>query len=464
MKACKRRLFTTNTFTHSNPDQKTIRLGRLNISITEQTTFESFNKSYSDSQVQFKTGETGKIALESCGEENFKIRLINNSKNDCPDNQVRIAYTESKNVSILDIDKTKNVENDSMSEIEKDIFVRLEQITSINLTSTPVKSVRYQIKSPNNQMNNTVLSCIPNLDIRDCLLSLPTNHKIVDTKVVFTICQLDKPIGITMMSNDTLVIGERGDKNTLNVFDSTTGMLINVLQSKKKFYRPSDMTTLADGRLVVRDDRGLHLFDENGNYMKPIASKGVYGRCYGVASDGSGKILTINTNPRGFRNCITREGETDILTIDLETDCIVEKIELADIVTDKTHSACRFLHCDGKKIYVVDLGLDTIYVLSIGTSTAKVFGQSGKLLGQLQDPAGIAIDSVGNMIIADACNNRIQIFDKHRNYIGLIKISIPLQRPSGIYLDIETKSLYVLSLKGNNSVIKLSLIDQNKCT
>jgi len=231
--------------------------------------------------------------------------------------------------------------------------------------------------------------------------------------------------------------------------------------SCRRLYHPSDMTCLSDGRLIVRDDFGLHLFGEDGQFLKLIKPKGTFGKCYGVASDGRGNVITINTNPRGIGNCITKRGETDILVIDFENDIVIEKIELEDIIEDKSKSACRYLHCNGRKIYVVDLGLDLVYVLSVGSPNVKAFGKSGRFSGQWQDPAGIAVDTAENMIIADACNNRIQVYDKHRNYLGLIKIGIPLSRPSGIYLDIETKSLYVLNLRGKHSLIKVSLVDHS---
>lgn len=233
---------------------------------------------------------------------------------------------------------------------------------------------------------------------------------------------------------------------------------MKVLKSNRKFHQPSDMVTLPDGRLVIRDNLGLQLFDEEGNFLKAIIPKGVYGRCFGVASDGRGHILTINTNPKGSYDCITKKGETDILLIDFENNIILEKIKLVDIIPNQEKSACRFLQCDGKKVYVVDLGLDIVYILSMGKTRAKCFGQSGKLPGQWLDPAGLAVDSVGNMIVADACNNRLQIFDKHRKYLGFVKLSTHIRRPSGIYLDIETKSLYVLNLKGE-SLVKVALVE-----
>jgi hypothetical protein len=50
-----------------------------------------------------------------------------------------------------------------------------------------------------------------------------------------------------------------------------------------------------------------------------------------------------------------------------------------------------------------------------------------------------------------------QIFDKQRNYLGLVKTTKPLKRPSGIVLDPNSASLFVLNL-WSSSLTKYSLV------
>ena len=45
-------------------------------------------------------------------------------------------------------------------------------------------------------------------------------------------------------------------------------------------------------------------------------------------------------------------------------------------------------------------------------------GELGSAAGQFSSPAGIAIDSAGNVFVADSVNNRIQQFDQNGNYLG----------------------------------------------
>jgi len=347
----------------------------------------------------------------------------------------------------------------------------LKQLDTNKLNQTSLKEIRmvedYSIRKlvenwkqtiSNSDANQNPIfqSFMQQVNFSDSMICLPQGTKLLDTQICFVKKGIEKPIGITMLINGNVVVADRG-QNIVKIHDPIRGNVIKSIEPGKRWSKPSDMATLPDGRLVVRDDNGLQLFDEYGNFLKPITERGVLGRCYGLAADSKGHILTINTNPRGIPSCITKQGETDILKIDFEDNKIAEKIELVDIIDDKEQSKCRFLACDGNKVYVVDLGLNQIYVMTLGRETVRKFGKPGKAIGEFKDPAGIVVDSFGNMIIADAGNDRLQVFNRKRKPIGFVKISTRVQRPSGIYLDLETKSLYVLNLRGN-SLVKVKLL------
>ena len=63
-------------------------------------------------------------------------------------------------------------------------------------------------------------------------------------------------------------------------------------------------------------------------------------------------------------NSFFQPGESDILVLDKETGQVMKKIELSGIIKDMAMSKCRFLHFDGRKFFIVDLGLNCIYVMS----------------------------------------------------------------------------------------------------
>ncbi len=99
--------------------------------------------------------------------------------------------------------------------------------------------------------------------------------------------------------------------------------------------------------------------------------------------------------------------------------------------------------------------------MNLDTTAVRRFGGTGNQPGQFVDAAGIAVDRVGNMLVADAGNNRIQLFDVKRNFLGVVRMNTPLSRPSGLHFDIESLDpvIYVLNLK-NSNMIKIELLKE----
>ena len=107
---------------------------------------------------------------------------------------------------------------------------------------------------------------------------------------------------------------------------------------------------------------------------------------FGLTTNEDGNIFTINSNSRAKNKegNPTAKGEIDIIEIDVETNSIVRQIELADIIQDKKNSKCRLLHCSGSRLYIVDLGLNCVYILSLKDNTSvRKFGTSGKSDGNI---------------------------------------------------------------------------------
>ena len=74
------------------------------------------------------------------------------------------------------------------------------------------------------------------------------------------------------------------------------GKYLQTLKPDRNFTRPSDMVALPDGRLAIRDDYGIQLFDDEGHFIMHCG-QGMLGRCYGLATDGRGNLITINQGP-----------------------------------------------------------------------------------------------------------------------------------------------------------------------
>jgi DNA-binding beta-propeller fold protein YncE len=71
----------------------------------------------------------------------------------------------------------------------------------------------------------------------------------------------------------------------------------------------------------------------------------------------------------------------------------------------------------------------------------KDVAQMGSGPGQVWQPHSIAIDSQGRLFIADRSNNRVEILDQDGNFIDIWR---QFSRPSGIYIDKKTDTIYVV--------------------
>merc|ERR1719209_537726 len=221
------------------------------------------------------------------------------------------------------------------------------------------------------------------------------------------------------------------------------GEFLGYLKPGRKFVQPSDILTLSSGELVVRDERGLQLFGAHLLFVKSVAEKWI-DHCYGLAEDDEGKIVTINHNPGGEDSTakITAPNTTDVFFIDKNSDKVLKRIEMIDLILDAVDSLqnpnlmsfCKFLAFSNKKLYVVDHGLDCIFILSKDGTESEMFGRRGNNGGEFRDPAGIVVDDDGAMIVVDSRNHRLQLIDDKLWFAGTVEVDRPLSRPSGIFV------------------------------
>lgn len=76
----------------------------------------------------------------------------------------------------------------------------------------------------------------------------------------------------------------------------------------------------------------FQLFDEDGLFLKTLAAGHLGRRCYGLASDGAGRVITLKTGG----------GKTDVIFVDVEDGRVVRTIEMVDIISDPAKSKVRF--------------------------------------------------------------------------------------------------------------------------
>ena len=259
---------------------------------------------------------------------------------------------------------------------------------------------------------------------------------------------LHRPIGLCKLQDGSLIVASTFE-NKVKIFNPDGKFDKLASLPSRPFERPSDMVALANGDFVVRDAGGVHLFSKGGVFQRQLNFGN--GRSFGLAQDSAGHLVTIQEGQRGQA--------ASLLFIQLGGDQVVKGRDLGDLVGEERWlSKCRFLtHCRGK-LYVTDLGLDKIYVIdSASGNVDMVFGNSGGGPGCFNDPAGLGVDGVGGMVVADSKNHRVCLYSQEGKFVTVVPLDPSVRRPSGLIVDAEKKELYVLCLSGHFALIKYSL-------
>jgi len=286
----------------------------------------------------------------------------------------------------------------------------------------------------------------------------------LNAKATQTINNIEGPMGVTILPDKSLAVVCRG-ANKVSRY-SQDGEFLEVLKPGRELVKPSDILTLSSGELVVRDDRGIQLFGPDLQFIKFVAEESI-DRCFGLAEDDEGRIVTINQKPSSGGGVvkITAVNNTDVFFIDKMTNKVVKRIEMVDLIADAVEllgnlepdiSACRFLTYRNKKLYVVDHGLDCVFILNKDGTESELFGSRGHEGGEFRDPTGLVVDDDGTMMVADSRNHRLQLIDNSLDFAGLVKVDVPLVRPSGLYLDQANMEIIVSNYQGK-SVVRYKL-------
>ena len=107
-------------------------------------------------------------------------------------------------------------------------------------------------------------------------------------------------------------------------------------------------------------------------------------------------------------------------------------------------------------VYVADMGMDRIQKFdSEGTFSTK-WGSAGEENGEFHEPQGVAVDSSGNVYVADTVNHRIQKFDFEGTFITTWGSQGDrdgeFRGPTGVAVD-SSNNVYV-SEQGSNRIQK----------
>jgi len=267
----------------------------------------------------------------------------------------------------------------------------------------------------------------------------------------FVFSSLPGPVGLAVLADKSIAVACRS-VNTVKRISRTGNRLCSIRSDDLD--KPTDVLQLSTGEIVVRDSKGLKLFGEDRVLKRTIGEEHC-NKYFGLAEDSHGNIVTINTNASTDpgRGTLTERRQTDLFYF-TKDDHLVKRILLRDFVREevRVRSMCRYLGHGQNKIFIVDMGLDSVYCITGEEEEMAALGDPGNGVGEFNVPAGIAVDDHGNSVVVDSRNNRLQLIDSNFNVIGVLKVDKVLKRPSGICFDRENSELYVSNFE-NNTVV-----------
>ena len=221
------------------------------------------------------------------------------------------------------------------------------------------------------------------------------------------------------------------------------GLLANVLgeESGIALESPLDIKVSPDGRVFVTDTAipGVAIFDlknENVRLLGDDKGQRLFGRPTNLTFDDSGNLY--------------------VLDVDRKTISVFDKAErpVRGISYAGTMQSGGPLAWDRlrQRLVCADTRGSTIYFLTSEGKLIGSFGRTGDKDGEFNRPAGLTINSKGEIIVVDAFNARIQVFDGDGKFLRKIgtRGDNPgeFQQIKSVAVDSEDH-IYVTDGKGN---------------
>ena len=163
-----------------------------------------------------------------------------------------------------------------------------------------------------------------------------------------------------------------------------------------------------------------------------------------VAAGPDGILYVLSRGQEGVGGVTAENKRIGKLTIEQEF--------IGDFARGMTWPAGLALDSDGN-IYCSEEFRNKIYVFNEDGEEIGEWGEAGSGEGQLNGPSGLAVDSDGNLLVVDARNNRVQKFTADGQHISTLGEGT-LDSPWGIGLDSDD-NIYVADW-GNSCVRKFS--------
>jgi len=238
----------------------------------------------------------------------------------------------------------------------------------------------------------------------------------------------DLPTGIGLDSNSNVYVKDGNLHCHADKFDSTGKFILHFgacshgTIGRRIFDNIGRVATTGTGNLWVTSPDYYYMqeFDSSGKFLHIVcmANVGVQNcpaatsfevQPQGIALDGSGNIYVTNVYPfTGGNNVVKFNGRGKYLaTIGSAGSGNGQFSDPEGIAVDSSGN-----------IYVADSGNNRVEVFDKNGVYQSQFGTRGSGNGQFQYPSSIAFGAGGKIYVTDVGNNRVQEFDSNGTYLG----------------------------------------------
>lgn len=221
-----------------------------------------------------------------------------------------------------------------------------------------------------------------------------------------------------------------------------------------QFISPRGIAVDPSGDVYVADSGGdsngqIQKFGANGNFITRVGQNDGTAQgflnAHRITTDSSGNVYATDGAVESATNVVKKFNSSGVFQFGFGATVSSggQFGSAAGIAVDSTGN-----------IYVADLGASVVRKFSSTGTSIGTIGSSGTGDGQFSGPVGIAIDSANNLYVADTGNNRIQKFNSAGTFVtkwGTMGVGNgEFNGPQGVSVD-NAGTVYVADT-GNNRV------------